>query len=237
MPVINHFGQPVGEDLPSWSARPRPARITLPGDYCRLEPLMAERHTQSLFDAYYSIPHNEGWTYLPVERPADLAAFRQLLASLDGAEDLHMAVIDKTSGEALGTAAFLRVDPAHGVAEIGWINWSPRMQRQRAGTEAIFLMLRYLFDELGYRRCEWKCDSLNAPSRAAALRYGFRYEGRFHQAMVSKGRNRDTDWFALLDSDWPAIRQAFSQWLAADNFDGAGHQHRRLQAFMPQHPA
>lgn len=237
MPVINHFGQPVGEDLPAWAARPRPAQIMLPGDYCRLEPLTAARHTQALYDAYYSVPHTEGWTYLAVERPADLHEFRLFITSLATADDLHMAVIDKTTGEALGTAAFLRVDPANGVAELGWINWSPRMQRQRTGTEAIFLMLRYLFDELGYRRCEWKCDSLNAPSRAAALRYGFRYEGRFHQAVVVKGRNRDTDWFALLDHDWPAVRQAFTQWLAAENFDEAGQQRRRLQDLMPVKPA
>ncbi len=237
MPVINHFGQPVGEDLPAWAARPRPAQIMLPGDYCRLEPLTAARHTQALYDAYYSVPHTEGWTYLAVERPADLHEFRLFITSLATADDLHMAVVDKTTGEALGTAAFLRVDPANGVAELGWINWSPRMQRQRTGTEAIFLMLRYLFDELGYRRCEWKCDSLNAPSRAAALRYGFRYEGRFHQAVVVKGRNRDTDWFALLDHDWPAVRQAFTQWLAAENFDEAGQQRRRLQDLMPVKPA
>ncbi|QCR35630.1 GNAT family N-acetyltransferase [Nissabacter sp. SGAir0207] len=233
MPVINHFGQPIGEPLTGWTARPRPARIMLPGDYCRLEPLEPARHRQALYDAYYSVPHTEEWTYLPVERPADQRGFQALLEGLAGSEDQHMAVIDKASGEAVGSAAFMRIQPVHGVAELGWINWSLRMQRQRTGTEAIYLMLRYLFDDLGYRRCEWKCDSLNAPSRAAALRYGFQYEGCFRQAIVTKGRNRDTAWFALLDSEWPAVRQALAQWLAPENFDEQGQQRHRLQALMP----
>lgn len=142
-----------------------------------------------------------------------------------------MVVIDRANGRAVGTCAFLRIDPANGVAELGTINWSPLMKRSVLGSEAIFLMLRHLFDDLGYRRCEWKCDSLNLPSRQAAERLGFRYEGTFRQAVVVKGRTRDTDWLSIVDGEWPARRAAFAAWLSPDNIGDDGRQARQLQAF------
>jgi len=144
-----------------------------------------------------------------------------------------MVVIDQANGRAVGTCAFLRIDPANGAAELGTINWSPLMKRSALGSEAIFLMLRHLFDDLGYRRCEWKCDSLNLPSRQAAERFGFRYEGTFRQAVVVKGRTRDTDWLSIIDGEWPALRLAFAAWLSPDNIGDDGRQERRLQAFQP----
>jgi len=144
-----------------------------------------------------------------------------------------MVVIDQANGRAVGTCAFLRIDPANGAAELGTINWSPLMKRSALGSEAIFLMLRHLFDDLGYRRCEWKCDSLNLPSRQAAERLGFRYEGTFRQAVVVKGRTRDTDWLSIIDGEWPALRSAFAAWLSPDNIGDDGRQERRLQAFQP----
>jgi RimJ/RimL family protein N-acetyltransferase len=126
----------------------------------------------------------------------------------------------------------MRIDPSHGVIEVGNINYSPLLQRKPAATEAMYLMMRRVFDELGYRRYEWKCDSLNAPSRAAAQRLGFQFEGIFRQAVVNKGRNRDTAWYSIIDSEWPALKQAFEQWLAPENFDAAGKQKRPLSAFI-----
>ena len=145
-----------------------------------------------------------------------------------GADPLFHAIIDNQSGKAVGVAAFLRIDPANGVMEVGHINYSPRLQRTVMATEAMALMMRRVFDELGYRRYEWKCDSLNAPSRAAAKRLGFGYEGTFRQAIVYKGRNRDSAWFSITDREWPILRTEYDRWLAPDNFDAEGRQRSRL---------
>ena len=141
------------------------------------------------------------------------------------------AIIDRETGKAVGVASFMRMDPANGVIEVGHIHYAPVMRRTPAGTEAMFLMMRRAFDELGYRRYEWKCDSLNAPSRRAAERYGFTFEGIFRQAVIYKKRNRDTAWFAIIDRDWPAIKRAFEQWLDPANFDASGRQKRQLADF------
>jgi RimJ/RimL family protein N-acetyltransferase len=150
-----------------------------------------------------------------------------------GDDPLVHAIIDKASGEAVGTAALMRIEPEAGVIEIGSITYSPRLQRRPAGTEAMYLMMRRVFDEIGYRRYEWKCNALNAPSRAAALRYGFRYEGLFRQATITRGRNRDTTWFSVIDSEWPALRAAFERWLDPANFDAAGRQRHSLASLRP----
>lgn len=144
------------------------------------------------------------------------------------------AIIDLASGQAVGVASYMRIDPAHGAIEVGNINFSPRLQRTRVATEAMFLMMQRVFDELGYRRYEWKCDSLNAPSRAAALRYGFQFEGIFRRAIVYKKRSRDTAWFSIIDTDWPALKLAFQAWLDPANFDNAGQQRRSLGDCMAQ---
>lgn len=234
MPAINHFGQPIGESLTEWTPRAKPARQAINGQYCRLEPVDPLKHLDALYSAYHRVDNDEDWTYLFAERPADLHSFRLYLQQLSASEDpLQFAVIDLATEQAVGTCAFMRIDGYNGVLELGGINWSPLMKQQRSGTEAIFLMLQHTFDVLGYRRCEWKCDSCNAPSKSAAARYGFSYEGRFRQAIVTKGRNRDTDWFSIIDKEWPTLKQAFNGWLSAVNFDPRGIQRQRLQAFLP----
>lgn len=225
----NAYGQPLGPPVGGWSAREKPARTSLVGQYCRVEPVDVERHAAQLFDAYALAPDDRDWTYLFTERPASPAECVVHVEKLAASSDpLHYAILDLVTGHATGTAALMRIDPAHGVIEIGGITYSPRLQRTRAGTEAMYLLMRYAFDELGYRRYEWKCDNLNAPSMVAAKRYGFVYEGIFRQAVVYKGRNRDTAWFSITDKEWPRVRAGFEAWLDPANFDGGNAQKRSL---------
>ncbi len=200
----------------------------MPGQFCAVEPLDPERHAAQLFAAF-AADDGRMWTYLPRGPFASCADYRHWAEGAARLDDpLTHAIIDNASGEAVGTAAFMRIDPAFGVIEVGSITYSPRLQRRPAGTEAMYLMMRRVFDELGYRRYEWKCNSLNMPSRAAALRLGFRYEGLFRQATLARGRNRDTTWFSVIDSDWPALRTAFERWLDPANFDATGYQRQSL---------
>lgn len=230
--ATNSYAQPIGASVDGWSTRTRPPRTEMLGRYCRLEPLDEPRHTACLFSAFSEAPDDRDWTYLFADRPADLTACRAFVGAAAASTDpLHFAIVDPGSGEAMGTAALMRIEPVHGVIEVGSITYSPRLQRTRAGTEAMYLMMQRAFDELGYRRYEWKCDSLNAPSIAAANRYGFQFEGVFRQAIVYKGRNRDTAWFSIVDSEWPRVRSAFEGWLAEDNFDDEGCQRRSLADF------
>ena len=221
--------QAVGPPVPGWSPRPFPPSTPLTGRHCRVEPLDPARHAAALHEANRLDTQGANWTYLSIDAPADLSAYRSWLEKICAQPDtLFHAIVDLPSGEPVGVAALMRIDRACGVAEVGHINFSPRLQRTRAATEAMYLLMRRVFDELGYRRYEWKCDSLNAPSRAAALRYGFQFEGIFRQALVYKGRNRDTAWFSMLDKEWPAIKVAFERWLDDANFDAAGRQIERL---------
>ena len=199
------------------------------GRWCRLEPLDPRRHARPLFDANRLDDAGDNWTYLTPGPFDDFDAYRRWIEQAAASEDpLFHAIVDSASGEPTGVAALMRVDPANGVIEIGHLNFSPRLQRTRAATEAIHLLLGRAFDELGYRRVEWKCDSLNAASRRAAGRFGFTFEGIFRQAMVYKGRNRDTAWYSILDREWPPLRAGFEAWLAPENFDPEGRQRRRL---------
>jgi len=227
----NHLGQPIGFPLPNWTPRPRPPRTPLEGRYCRVEPLDPARHAAELFRANATDREGRNWTYLAYGPFADLAGYSAWMRKTCLGEDpFFHAIIDGKSGEAVGVASYLRIDPPAGVIEVGHINYSPLLQRKPAATEAMFLMMRRVFDELGYRRYEWKCDALNAPSRRAAERYGFRFEGIFRQATVYKGRNRDTAWYAIIDQDWPALKAAYERWLAPENFDTEGRQRARLAA-------
>jgi len=230
--LYNEFGQPIGAPLPEWSPRPLPPRTPIEGRFCRVEPLDPDRHAAELFDANSDDAAGRNWTYLPYGPFPSFDLYREYLMTAARRDDpLIHAIIDRTNGRAVGVASLMRIDPAAGVIEVGGINYSPRLQRRAAATEAMYLMMRRVFDEIGYRRYEWKCDSLNAPSRAAALRLGFRYEGLFRQATVYKGRNRDTLWFSIIDSEWPSLRTAFEAWLDPANFDGSGTQRRNLQSF------
>ena len=230
-PELNEFGQPVGAPVPGWTARPMPPRTAMAGRFCTVEPLDPERHATQLFAAF---AEDDGrmWTYLPRGPFASAADYREWAEGAARLNDpLTHAIMDHATGEAVGTAAFMRIEPAVGVIEVGSITYSPRLQRRPAGTEAMYLMMRRVFDELGYRRYEWKCNSLNMPSRAAALRLGFQYEGLFRQATITRGRNRDTTWFSVIDSEWPALRSAFERWLDPANFDAAGRQRQSLASF------
>lgn len=216
------------KELSDWRPRPRPARVTLVGSFCRLEPLDPLRHGDHLFAASMAPGAEERFRYL-ADLPQDRAGFEGWLARASAADDpLFYAVIDLASGRCEGRQSFMRIAPEHGVLEVGHILWGPAIARTRVATEALFLFARYAFDALGYRRLEWKCDAANEPSMRAARRFGFTYEGRFRQHMVVKGRNRDTAWFAIVDADWPSLRTAFERWLAPENFDPRGRQKARL---------
>ena len=216
-------------DLTNWTGASRPQRTILEGRYARLEPIDGNRHGGNLLAAALAPGIDDRFRFLFDEPPADLAAIRAWLTKAAGTSDpLFFAVVDRATGRAEGRQAFMRIEPAHGVIEIGSILWGPAIARTRVATEAFYLFARDAFDTLGYRRLEWKCDALNAPSRRAALRFGFTFEGEFRQHMVVKGRSRDTAWFAITDKDWPRLKAGYEAWLKSENFDDDGQQRSKL---------
>lgn len=227
----NAHGQPIGADVASWQGASAPAPVTLVGRSVRVEPL-APSHVPDLLQTTCGQHQDPEWTYLLEERPRDEAALHaQVTARIADPATLTFALVPLATGRAAGRASYLRIDPAQGSIEIGSIHLGAGLARTRAATEAMYLLARHAFEDLGYRRYEWKCDSLNAPSRAAATRLGFAYEGRFRQAVVYAGRNRDTDWFSIIDTEWPALRAAYDAWLDPANFDDEGQQRRSLHSF------
>lgn len=227
---INPLGQPIGNPLPHWKAPPFPSREPMQGRYCRLEPLNPALHAVDLYEANAKDAQGGNWTYLPYGPFESFESYRQWMLAFGLHEDpLFFAIVPRESGKAAGVASYLRIAPASGSIEVGHILYSPALQKSPAATEAMYLMMRRAF-ELGYRRYEWKCDALNAPSRAAAQRLGLSFEGIFRQASVYKGRNRDTAWYAAIDAQWPALQKAFEQWLEPGNFDAQGKQRVRLSA-------
>lgn len=228
MSRVNSFGQPIGDAVLNWRPPPPPPRETIAGVRCDLEPLDLDLHGDALYEANER-GDGSNWTYLFANPPASREVYLEFMrASFLGADPLCVAIVDRTSGIAVGVASYLRIVPEHGCIEVGHINFSPVLQRTPVATEAMYLMMRRVFD-LGYRRYEWKCDSLNAPSRAAAQRLGFSFEGVFRNAIVYKGRSRDTAWYSITDAEWPAIRVAFEQWLDPGNFDAHGSQRVQLR--------
>jgi RimJ/RimL family protein N-acetyltransferase len=200
------------------------------GRYCRLEPIDPERHGAELHEANLREKTGANWTYLAYGPFSRLEEYRGWMVSTCLGEDPQFfAVVDQKSKRAIGVASYLRIEEKVGVIEVGHINYSPLLQRTPAATEAMYLMMRRVFDELGYRRYEWKCDALNAPSRAAAQRLGFKFEGIFRQATIYKNCNRDTAWYSILDGEWPSLKAAFERWLDPANFDEAGRQIRKLR--------
>jgi RimJ/RimL family protein N-acetyltransferase len=227
-PYYNDLDQPVGFPLPGWKGVQRPPRTPMAGHYCRVEPIDPARHAADLYRANALAPDERNFTYLLSGPFETFDAYRQWMdASCLGDDPLFHAIVDLATGKAAGVASFMRIDPKNGVIEVGNINYSPLLQRKPAATEAMVLMMKRVFD-LGYRRYEWKCDSLNAPSRAAAQRLGFSYEGIFRQAVVYKGRSRDTAWYAMIDREWPELDKAYQRWLDPSNFDARGQQRVRL---------
>lgn len=226
----NEFGQPIGAAVPDWKGSDLPPRTPMVGRFCRLEPLDAAIHCDDLYEAFSDDSKGQLWTYMTVGPFESLEQFRRWIETVSAASDpLFFAIVDALSGKAAGLSAFMRVKPEVGVIEVGSISYSPRLQKTPQATEAMFLMMSQAFDGLGYRRYEWKCDSLNAASRSAAQRLGFSFEGIFTQALVYKGRNRDTAWYALLDRDWPVLKDAYLAWLDPNNFNDALEQKVKLQ--------
>jgi RimJ/RimL family protein N-acetyltransferase len=220
----NALGQPVGLSVGDWTPPPHPPRKPIVGRTCRVEPLDPARHGADLYAANALDTEGRNWTYLNYGPFASLEDYLAWIrAQCLGPDPLFHAIIDQATNKAVGVASYLRIDPKAGTIEVGHLNFSPLLQRTTAATEAIYLLMKRAF-ELGYRRYEWKCNALNAPSRAAAQRLGFSYEGIFRQATVNKGRNRDTAWYAAIDQEWPELDAAFRRWLDPANFDAQGKQ-------------
>ena len=223
-------GYRLGVPVPGWTGAAPPPRDPMIGRTCRVEPLDPAAHAAQLHAANMLDGAHRNWTYLPYGPFPTLDEYTGWLSLVAAAADpMFHAIVDLETNEAVGVASYLRIDPGAGSIEVGHINYSPKLQRTIAATEAMYLMMKRAF-ELGYRRYEWKCHALNAPSRAAAQRFGFSYEGIFRQARVDKGRNRDTAWYAAIDREWPALDAAFRRWLDPNNFDGEGHQRTSLAA-------
>jgi RimJ/RimL family protein N-acetyltransferase len=223
-------GLPIGPEVAAHSAR-RPEHRVMDGRFIRLEPLDAERHPASLWRETHGPAQDIRWQYLFEAPFPDEDSFRAHLQRKAASEDpMFFAIVDAGSRNALGYEALMRIDPANRCIEVGNILYGARLQRHAGGTEAQFLLMKYVFDDLGYRRYEWKCNALNAPSRTAAVRLGFTFEGVFRQHMIIRARNRDTAWYSIIDSEWPKLKEAFVRWLAVDNFDSNGSQMQSLAA-------
>lgn len=219
MPCTNQFGQPVGDPVPNWRGCLSPKDEILSGRTCRLERLNVAKHSDDLFEAYSkSDPRDFTYTFAGVLATMD--EHRKWAENAANSLDpRHYAVIDRATNKAIGTIALLRIDPTNGVIELGFVRFSALLKRTTLSTEARYLLMSYVFDQLGYRRCEWKCDTFNVPSRNAAERLGFTFEGIFHKHFVINGRNWDSAWFAITDDKWPAIKRAFEKWLDPENFN------------------
>ncbi len=230
---INELGQPIGEALPQWIAAQVPNVARMVGTYCDVERVDSRKHAADLLEAYRQDSEGRLWTYLtygPFETVEEISQW--LDAAATNENQIFYAIVEKRTGKALGIATYLRIQPDNGVIEVGGISYAPKLQRTPMATEAMFLMMKHVFDVFGYRRYEWKCDALNEISCRAAERLGFTYEGLFRQAVIYRGRNRDTAWYAIIDKEWPAIKNAFEAWLAPGNFDSEGHQKRKLGDLM-----
>ena len=229
MPV-NEYGQMIGESMEGYTLGALPSIDFLEGRYARIEALSVEKHAEDLLAVYGPDSPREMWTYLfqpPVANLEELmVALKQMIERKDR---FYYAIIDKATGKAMGTFSLMRIDQTNRVIEVGAVTFSPALKHTRMGTEAQFLLARYVFEELNYRRYEWKCDALNLPSRKAAERLGFIYEGTFRQAVIYKGRTRDTDWLSMIDKDWPKVKARFEAWLRPENFDKNGHQIKSLR--------
>lgn len=221
----NEFGQAIGETLEEYCPPLPPTSASIQGNFCILEKISLKHFDDLYRNVYGPESSDEYWTYLPLEKFSDQKDFKNYFSTLISSKDPYFfAIIDTRNGEAVGCFALMRINIECGSVEVGFVMYSERLKRTRIATEAQFLLARYVFEELNYRRFEWKCDSLNAPSRKAALRLGFKYEGTFRQALVYKNRNRDTSWFSIIDKEWPDLKVRFQNWLSESNFDEHGNQ-------------
>jgi RimJ/RimL family protein N-acetyltransferase len=231
----NELGQPIGFPLPDWQVCEHPRGAIMEGKLCRLEPVDVDKHAHDLFAAFSQDQDQRNWTYLPYGPFATEDELRSWMLSACLSDDpCFFSVIDLATGKAVGIASYLRIVPGVGVIEVGHIHFSPLMQGRPISTEAMYLMMRQVFDVWGYRRYEWKCDALNRPSCAAAQRLGFMFEGIFRQATMYKQRNRDTAWYSILDREWPTAKAVFESWMEAGNFAADGGQKTSLSQTMQQ---
>lgn len=219
MKLINDCNQEVGSLVKDWQPRPWPEKATINGKYCRLEPLNSNKHAAQLFEAYKKLGNDAIWTYIPVGPFDNFETYRDFINGRANSTDaIHYAIVSNTTHRAVGTFCLMRIDKENGVTEVGFVIFSPDLQKTTMATEAHYLLMKHVFEVLKFRRFEWKCSSLNEPSRRAATRLGFQYEGTFRQAAVMKGRNRDTNWFSVIDKEWKSCRKAFELWLSEENF-------------------
>jgi len=226
-------GLTLGVLVNNWAGAKAPEKSFMVGHYCKLEALSIDAHAEALFDAFSQDKEHKNWTYLPYGPFESSEDFKEWLKNTSSGNDPQFyAIINQQNNAVMGVASYLKINPEHGVIEVGHVHFSPKLQRTPIATEAMYLMMQYVFDELGYRRYEWKCNALNEKSRNAALRFGFSFEGVFRQALVVKGRNRDTAWYSMLDSEWPQAKKAFELWLLPDNFDNDGKQKESLKSFF-----
>jgi len=225
----NELEQPIGSATIGWQIARLPTNSSMIGEYCKIIPLNIDQHAESLYQSYSKDAENKNWTYLSYGPFDSIREFKSWLTSVANNSDPYFySIVNKENNSAVGLASYLRINPKQGVIEVGHIHFSPILQRTPLATEAMYLMMRHIFEELGYRRYEWKCDSLNARSRKAAERLGFTFEGIFRQAMMYKGRNRDTAWYSVIDGEWPKLKRSFESWLAPANFDPTGNQKTSL---------
>ncbi|MGW7925340.1 GNAT family N-acetyltransferase [Staphylococcus xylosus] len=224
----NEFNQPIGEKVDDFQVPILPNALSIEGRYCRLEKLKP-KHSEGLYAHFGTVEDLPNWTYLPDEQPQDLEAFQVYLnKKVETKDPYFFAIIDKQTEQAVGIIALLRIDQSNGSIEVGHIHYANILKRTRIATEVQFLLARYVFETLGYRRYEWKCDAHNEPSIKAAKRLGFKYEGVFRNHKVYKARNRDTCWLSIIDSEWPKYKQQYEKWLDENNFDELGNQIHRL---------
>jgi RimJ/RimL family protein N-acetyltransferase len=227
---INEYDQPIGEELSNWQKRKFPTDMYYVGKYTIVTRL-SRTHIKDLYNVY-KVSHPSNWTYLPDVPPQNYETFEQtLLEKIENREHIYYAVLNKETNKALGIFSLMRIDQANGVIEVGNVNFSDALKRTRMSTEAHYLLAKYVFEELQYRRYEWKCDSLNAPSIQTSKRLGFTYEGTFRNAVIYKNRSRNTSWFSMLIEEFPLHKQAFTHWLAEENFDDKGVQVQRLESY------
>ena len=224
---VNEIGQPIGPAVTGSFPCPRPSHAPLTGQYGRLAPVRT-KHARDLFAAFSQDTRGAGWTYLPLAPWTREEQAREWARHAQASADPMFYAVEDDAGKACGFCSYLRIHPEVGSIEVGYIHFAPRLQRTRLATEAMYLLMRHAFDDLGYRRYEWKCNALNAPSRKAAERFGFTFEGIFRQASITNGRNRDTAWYSIVDGEWPHVRARFKAWLEPANFDEQGRQRRRL---------
>lgn len=232
--TTNALGQPIGLSVPDWSGCAPLPKTAMTGRTCDVVPLQ-RGHAADLYAAFSADKTGALWTYMPTGPFVNAADYVSWVATAcESIDPLFFAIIDKARNTPVGVASYLRMQPEHGVVEVGYITFSPALQKTVMATEAMYLMMKRALGDFGYRRYEWKCDALNATSRRAALRLGFQYDGLFQQALVYKGRNRDTTWYSVLDRDWPQLEQAFKTWLDPENFDADGRQKSSLHSSPTQ---